>query len=1220
MIRTRVTGRLSLLVLSLIAIASQASASEAATEADDTDEWSHIDLTNGQRVEDFVRIPAKQRIATKEPHGGPLEINLWARTDSTNIRLNAFGGAFIIWNWEVNQDELRVHLPQAQPQIGTAKVTRLRPNTWYKLRVEAAADEVRVYTDNKLVYRRNGQYRLTESPVSVGGAFGSVVDLKEFSVRRLGPQPANVAEKRPARPNPPESGKIGTSPPKKEEPSSRPIKTPPGPPATVSPKPEPTPVAPAKQPPSTPAPQAPISAFAILATDEPVTSMALSEDGNQLLISHQAANRISVWDVLQERLIQTIETAAPRSLLVRGNRAFVANFGQGTITVLTLTDRWKPTDQIGVDKPRVVHLSAARGKHFNNELIVTCHDDGPQASYQGSAIYHLDIARGKARQVSKGPVATVSYDGKLVFVQDSFNLSPPGAISAISYADFTAGRMDPVFRYGREYLPWFYQAHQGSYWLSDRVIVGGVPAKVLHEVGNVLIPDMAERVVYELGENKLVAHKIDVAFSELDQRKLELPDEIVKEFGRLSQAIYRTRGYLLDHPVAFTHGDTLYLFAIDYGINTVRSAKVARLNFPSQGTAPADNPPPVVANSNAARPSAPTPPVSPAPKVEVTAKDVTAQAGGALDKKLEAFPRLSLDADHFQLTPGLEYRSLLLLQGDVLRQLGPDGFTVAKEYKLPGRYRQIAERSKSWVALGKDPHVVDVIDKQTLKVTRHIPLAARDVRIMDLNDLAVHPTKSICYVAIKHDIQPPRYRVLVVDESSGSVTAPEDLIGTWVAVDPSGNTLYTGYKDIYERGSRFHLNPGWQLIEIPEYGSIDWLLTYSLRGKEPVLKQLVKKAGGNGTGIRLSTDGKRLTYLSVVGYPMFSGNLGGFSTADLDAQPVTYAAHKIAGTQIFAYHPTLPLVAAGSKDAIVLFHRETGAMEADRLLLTAKGISGAPLEQIWFSPDGSGLILFCVPEGEARYLRRVALRLSDTEKAIVARGVATAKTVERPATPGPRVKLTDFESLKPPTAAAGDRSPKQIGQDYMNAVVQVRSQNASATGIAVGARGYVLTSAHAIDDDSDVTVLYQTQVQGAVRTTSTKAAVVYRDDDSDLALLKIGPVTPLKTVVLARPEAGKPIQAGEAVTVIGHPGVGTQVLSHTLTTGVVSNAQRTIEGLEYIQTSAAVNPGNSGGPMFDSRGQVIGMVSLKARLEGAAFAIPASRLRKFLETCVAGDQ
>jgi S1-C subfamily serine protease len=432
--------------------------------------------------------------------------------------------------------------------------------------------------------------------------------------------------------------------------------------------------------------------------------------------------------------------------------------------------------------------------------------------------------------------------------------------------------------------------------------------------------------------------------------------------------------------------------------------------------------------------------------------------------------------------------------------------------------------------------------------------------------------------------------------------------------------LYTGYRDIYERGSRFHINPGWQLIEVPEYGSIDWLLTYSLRGKAPVLKQIVKKAGGNGTGIRLSADGKRLTYLSVVGYPMFSGNLGGFSTADLDAQPVTYPTHKIAGTQIFAYHPTLPLIAAGSKDAIVLFNRETGAIEADRLLLTSKGISGAQLEQIWFSPDGSGLILFCVSDAEGRYLRRVALRLSDAEKAIVARGVVSEKTVDRPSTPAPRVKLTDLESLKPPTAAAGERSPKQIGQEYMDAVVQIRCENASASGVAVGAGGYVLTSAHAIADDSDVTVLYQTHVRGSARTISTQATVVYRDDDSDLALLKIGPVTPLKTVVLAKPGDGKPIQAGETVTVIGHPGLGTQVLSHTLTTGVVSNAQRMIEGLEYIQTSAAVNPGNSGGPMFDSRGQVIGLVSLKAKLEGAAFAIPAHRLRKFLEMCAAGDQ
>ena len=50
---------------------------------------------------------------------------------------------------------------------------------------------------------------------------------------------------------------------------------------------------------------------------------------------------------------------------------------------------------------------------------------------------------------------------------------------------------------------------------------------------------------------------------------------------------------------------------------------------------------------------------------------------------------------------------------------------------------------------------------------------------------------------------------------------------------------------------------------------------------------------------------------------------------------------------------------------------------------------------------------------------------------------------------------------------------------------------------------------------------------------------------------------------------------------IGNPGLGQTVLNHTMTEGIVSNPRRTIRGGTYIQTSAAVNPGSSGGPMFD---------------------------------------
>jgi CheY-like chemotaxis protein len=101
----------------------------------------------------------------------------------------------------------------------------------------------------------------------------------------------------------------------------------------------------------------------------------------------------------------------------------------------------------------------------------------------------------------------------------------------------------------------------------------------------------------------------------------------------------------------------------------------------------------------------------------------------------------------------------------------------------------------------------------------------------------------------------------------------------------------------------------------------------------------------------------------------------------------------------------------------------------------------------------------------------------------------------------------------------------------------------------------------------------------------------------------------------------KPIQTAEVlegflsrvarVVVIGNPGMGAEILTKSITEGIVSKTSRTIGGQTYIQTSAAVNPGNSGGPMFNLRGEVVGMVTLKAVLDNVGFAIPTNVLLEF---------
>jgi len=73
------------------------------------------------------------------------------------------------------------------------------------------------------------------------------------------------------------------------------------------------------------------------------------------------------------------------------------------------------------------------------------------------------------------------------------------------------------------------------------------------------------------------------------------------------------------------------------------------------------------------------------------------------------------------------------------------------------------------------------------------------------------------------------------------------------------------------------------------------------------------------------------------------------------------------------------------------------------------------------------------------------------------------------------------------------------------------------------------------------------------------------------------------------------------------------VLDQSLSEGIVSAAEREFEGLSFLQHTAAVNPGNSGGPLLNAQGHVVGLNTTKAKLENVSFAIPAPAIRKLLE-------
>jgi S1-C subfamily serine protease len=206
---------------------------------------------------------------------------------------------------------------------------------------------------------------------------------------------------------------------------------------------------------------------------------------------------------------------------------------------------------------------------------------------------------------------------------------------------------------------------------------------------------------------------------------------------------------------------------------------------------------------------------------------------------------------------------------------------------------------------------------------------------------------------------------------------------------------------------------------------------------------------------------------------------------------------------------------------------------------------------------------------------------------------------------------------------AGSLTPMQVFEKDAPGVVEVRAGFSASgdspagqglgTGFLVSKDGYLLTNAHVVTNDlgrdaASVVAVFRAASGASPSDARVTATIVGSDLGSDIAVLKIDPgeapslhVLPLAT--------GETVQVGEPVVAIGNP-LG---LSFTLTSGIVSATGRNLRSPndsvipDGIQTDAAINSGNSGGPLIDSAGRVIGVntqiISQSGGSQGLGFAV-----------------
>lgn len=171
-------------------------------------------------------------------------------------------------------------------------------------------------------------------------------------------------------------------------------------------------------------------------------------------------------------------------------------------------------------------------------------------------------------------------------------------------------------------------------------------------------------------------------------------------------------------------------------------------------------------------------------------------------------------------------------------------------------------------------------------------------------------------------------------------------------------------------------------------------------------------------------------------------------------------------------------------------------------------------------------------------------------------------------------------------------------EQTFDSVFVVLSDNALGSGFALGEH-CVITNAHVIQNTSDVNI---TAYDGKIY----HADVYCKDDDLDIAVLSV----PSSDFIPLAIGNTADIKIGEDVIAIGAP----NGMSYTLTKGTLSSNKRIISGESYLQIDAALNEGNSGGPLLNANGDVIGMNTMKMNnSEGLGLAIPIDRILLYME-------
>ena len=181
------------------------------------------------------------------------------------------------------------------------------------------------------------------------------------------------------------------------------------------------------------------------------------------------------------------------------------------------------------------------------------------------------------------------------------------------------------------------------------------------------------------------------------------------------------------------------------------------------------------------------------------------------------------------------------------------------------------------------------------------------------------------------------------------------------------------------------------------------------------------------------------------------------------------------------------------------------------------------------------------------------------------------------------------------------------------AVVMIRTPVGLGSGFIIHQDGYVVTNDHVVAGERIISITqFRKGENELIKENYDNVRIVATGGNIDLALLKIEGQSGRKTFPTVPLGNSNDLKQGERVFAIGSP-LG---LERSVSEGIVSLRNRIIQSRLHVQTTAEISPGNSGGPLFNYRGQVVGVNNMKvvsSGAEGLGFSIPVRQLKTFLE-------